>query len=82
MEDSEIHEGLAEFDRGADLAVQLASGVEMAVSEVVVSGLEVIIDLDVVDDHTLIFDFLALGVKEGVADALKLDDVAIFNNLA
>ena len=54
----------------------------MAVGEVVVSSLEVIIDLDVVYDHTLIFDFLALGVKEGVADALKLGDIVIFNNLA
>ena len=82
MEESEIHEGIDEFDRGADLAVQLASGVEMAVSEVVVSGLEVFVDLDVVDDHTLIFDFLALGVKQGVADALKPGDIGIFNNLA
>ena len=84
MENAKIHEGLAELDGGTDLAVQLASFLEVAASEVVVSGLEVVVDLDVVDEHTFMFDFdfLTPGVEEGGANVLELGDVGVFNNLA
>ena len=71
---------VAEWDGGSDCAVLLASVLELSGSEVVVSGLEVVVDLDVVEFHTLIIDidFEPLGGDESVTNFLELPDVVEF----
>ena len=72
------------LDGGADCTVLLASVLELAALEVVVSGQEVVVDLDAVEFHTLIIDidFEPLGVEEGVACFLEMIDVEVFGHFA
>ena len=82
LDDAKIHKFAAEYDWGADLAEQLTSGLELAISEIVVSGLEVVIDLMAIEKHTLRFDFDLLGVEESVTYVLELSDVIGFDKRA
>ena len=51
LDDTESHEVAAEKDRGADDSEQLASCLELARIKVVVSGLDVVVDLDAIEEH-------------------------------
>ena len=72
MEDAEIHEFFAEKDGIADGAEHLASSLVLFSIEVVVSGLDVVVDVGAVDLNHLFIDFEILGVEEGVANVLEL----------
>ena len=82
MDDAEIHKFAAKYDRGANLAEQLTSGLELAISEIVVSGLEVVVNLMAIEKHTFRFDFDLLGVEESVTYVLELSDVIGFDKRA
>ena len=83
LEDAEIHEVAAPEDGGADGADLLASSLERASSEVLGSGLNLVVDGYAVEEHVLRrVDDEPLGVAEGVAHFLKLGDIIVADFIA
>ena len=71
-----IHEVTAPEDGGADVSDLLASSLERAGNEVLVSGLDVIVDGYAVEKHVLgRVDEELLGVEEGISHVLKLSHI-------
>ena len=83
MNDPEVNDVVAPKDGGADGSVQLTSSLVRSGSEVLVSGLNVIVDGHAVEKHDLhrVNDEL-LRVKEGVAHILEFCDIVGANLLA
>ena len=76
LDDAEIHEVAAPDHLSTDLSELLASGLPRASNEVLVSGLDVVVDRDTVEKHVLCrVDEELLGVEEGVAHFLELGDI-------